>query len=63
MQMIGKSFKMTSNMCINFDAPLKIHLPETNIFSENGWLEYDRFLLVSTTIFRGRPVSFREGYI
>ena len=33
--------------------------PETNIAPENGWLEYDRFLL-------GRPifrcyVSFREG--
>ena len=41
--------------------PHKTKTPETNIFSENGWLEYDRFLLVSTTIFRGRTVSFREG--
>ena len=33
-------------------------LPETNMAPENGWLEYDRFLL-GWPIFRGY-VSFRE---
>ena len=32
--------------------PLEITLPETNIAPENGWLEYDRFLL-GWPIFRG----------
>ena len=50
-------------------APSKYHihmqsfwnytLPETNIAPENGWLEYDRFLL-GWPIFRCY-VSFREG--
>ncbi len=36
-------------------------LPETNIFApENGWLEYDPFLL-GWPIFRGENLSFREG--
>ena len=36
-------------------------LPETNILApENGWLEYDRFLL-GWPIFKGENVSFREG--
>ena len=36
-------------------------LPETNIAPENGWLEYDRFLL-GWPIFRGEVlVIFREG--
>ena len=34
-------------------------LPETNIAPENGWLEYDPFLL-GWPIFRGENVSFRE---
>ena len=34
-------------------------LPETNMAPENGWLEYDRFIL-GWPIFRGY-VSFREG--
>ena len=38
-----------------------VTLPETNIFApENGWLEYDRFLL-GRPIFRCENVSFREG--
>ena len=38
-------------------------LPETNIALENGWLEYDRFLL-RWPIFRGgqTAVSFREWF-
>ena len=35
-------------------------LPETNITAENGWLEYDPFLLGSS-IFKGVLVSCREG--
>ncbi len=37
-------------------------LPETNIFAENGWLEYDPagFLLGQTAYFQGRTVTFRE---
>ena len=39
---------------------LKKHtLPETNIAPENGWLEYDRFLL-GNPIFRGY-VSLQGG--
>ena len=34
-------------------------LPETNMAPENGWLEYNRFLL-GWPIFMGRTVSFRE---
>ena len=37
----------------------KIYLPETNIAPENGWLEYDCFLL-RWPIFRCENVSFRE---
>ena len=40
----------------------RITLHETNIFApENGWLEYDRFLL-GWPIFTGY-VSFREGML
>ena len=39
----------------------KFTLPETNIVPENGWLEYDRFLL-GWPSFRGY-VSFREDNI
>ena len=36
--------------------------PETNIAPENGWLEYDRFLL-EWPIFRGKlAVSFRDRH-
>ena len=36
-------------------------LPETNNFApENGWLEYDHFLL-GDPIFRGELLVFREG--
>ena len=35
-------------------------LPETNIAPENGWLEYDPFLLGAMAYFQGRAVSFRE---
>ena len=35
-------------------------LPQTNIDPENGWLEYDRFLL-GPRFFQVRTVSFREG--
>ena len=39
-----------------------VTLPETNIFApENGWLEYDPFLLGFGEFFQGRFVSFREG--
>ena len=34
-----------------------ITLPETNIVPENGWLEYDRFLLGHLGLFSG----FRES--
>ena len=37
-----------------------ITLPETNMVPENGWLEYDRFLL-GWSILQGQAVSFREG--
>ena len=38
-------------------------LPETSIFAENGWLEYDPFLLGPSAYFQGLRgyVSFREG--
>ena len=37
-------------------------LPETNIFApENGWLEYDPFLLGFTLVSGDFAVSFREG--
>ena len=35
--------------------------PETNISPENGWLEYDRFLL-GLPIFRGERLVFRGVY-
>ncbi len=40
-------------------------LPETNseFAPENGWLEYDPFLLGQTAYFQGRTVSFREGIL
>ena len=40
-----------------------VTLPETNIFApENGWLEYDPFLLGYLGLFSGAfAVSFREG--
>ena len=34
-------------------------LPETNITPENGWLEYDPFL-IGEAYFQGRTVSFPE---
>ena len=44
--------------CISY---CNIILPETNIAPENGWLEYDPFLLGSS-IFRGELlVSGRVG--
>ena len=38
----------------------RLTLPKTNIAPENGWLEYDCFLL-GWSIFRCENVSFREG--
>ena len=42
---------------------IHITLPETNILvaPENGWLEYDRFLLGRMAYFQGRTVSLPEG--
>ena len=37
-----------------------ITFPETNVAPENGWFEYDRFLL-GNPIFRGENVSFSQG--
>ena len=43
------------------ESGIRFTLPETNIFPENGWLEYNPFLL-GRSIFRGKlAVSFREG--
>ncbi len=36
-------------------------LPETNIAPENGWLEYDCFLLGPGLFSGAMAVSFREG--
>ena len=35
-------------------------LPETTVAPENGWFEYDRFLL-GNPFFRGENVSFSQG--
>ena len=41
------------------NAEMKINtLPETNIAPENGWLEYDHFLLGPSLFFRCETVSF-----
>ena len=38
-------------------------LPETNITAENGWLEYDPFLLGSRPIFKGELLVSGRVYI
>ena len=38
-------------------------LPKTNIASENGWLEHDRFLLGQKAYFHGLCCWFQGGYI
>ena len=41
----------------------KVTLPETDIEPENGWLEYDRFLLGPGLFSGAFAVSFREGQV
>ena len=38
----------------------KTTLPETNVDPENGWLEYDPFLLGQKAYFQGRTDGFGE---
>ncbi len=46
------------------ERPSIITLPETNVFApENGWLEYDRFLLGPGLFSGALAVSFRECII
>ena len=48
-------------MAAEEDSSLNLNrLPETNIAPENGWLEYDSFLL-GWPVFRGELLIFREG--
>ena len=45
---VGSRFVGWLGFMIENHSELKVHeltLPETNISPENGWLEYDRFLL------------------
>ena len=57
-QIISNSLRQ-GRLALTFQKSLTDTLPETNITPENGWLEYDPFLL-GFGLFSGR-VSFREG--
>ena len=61
-----KSFLTLAILDHEIDRLYKLYinftLPETNIVPENGWLEYDRFLL-GPGLFSGASCYFEGGYL
>ena len=55
--------KPSAEWQVNLNFALELAFPETNskFAPENRWLEYDRFLFGTLSIFRSILVSFKEG--